>query len=394
MGANSMGFDEFIRKIHESGWQLVLVTAGGGSQAIADLLKVPGASRSILEAVIPYSLPALQQWLGSLPEQACAEGTARAMAMAAFLRARSLVSLLGTGAPDRLDRVAGVACTASLATDRPKKGDHRIHVAVQRVDVTRAFSLVLIKGARSRADEEEVARQLLLSAVATVCDLEYEAQIPLLPGEHVQSRFAEAPDSWRALVLGTSDAVCLGVPHDWEKGRPPVLFPGAFNPLHQGHVRMAKIAEAKLGRPVEFEISILNVDKPPLDYVEIKNRVEQFAIQERVWLTRLPTFVEKARRFPGCTFVVGMDTLLRIADPRYYSQSPVMRERALAEIADHGCRFLVFGRLIKGQFLTLENAEIPPALRAICQGVSEKEFREDICSTELRHSAQQAPEVP
>lgn len=389
-----MALDDFIRRIHESGRQLVLVTAGGGSQAIADLLKVPGASRSVLEAVIPYSLPALQQWLGSMPDQACAEATARAMAMAAFLRARALAGLVTPESSARPDAACGVACTASLATDRPKKGDHRIHVAVQRVDVTRSFSVVLTKGARSRAEEEEVARRLVLYAVAAACDVEYEGEVPLLPGENMQCRFAEAPASWQALVLGTTDAVCLGVPHDWEKGRPPALFPGAFNPLHQGHVRMARIAEAKLGRPVEFEISILNVDKPPLDYLEIKGRVEQFTIQERLWLTRLPTFVEKARRFPGCTFVVGMDTLLRIADPRYYAHSPAMRDRAVAEIAEHGCRFLVFGRLVKGQFITLENAEIPPSLRAICHGVSEKEFREDISSTELRHCGQQGPEAP
>ena len=38
------------------GRQLVVAVTGGGSQAIADLLTVPGASATVLEAVVPYSL--------------------------------------------------------------------------------------------------------------------------------------------------------------------------------------------------------------------------------------------------------------------------------------------------------------------------------------------------
>jgi hypothetical protein len=79
----------------------------------------------VLEAVVPYSLAALVDWIGGKPDQACSEATARAMAMAAFMRVREL-------APDAdVEKLIGVGCTASLATDRPKRGERRIHVAVQ-----------------------------------------------------------------------------------------------------------------------------------------------------------------------------------------------------------------------------------------------------------------------
>ena len=42
-----------IANIHESKFKFVIVSSGGGSNAIGNLLKVPGASNSILEAYIP-----------------------------------------------------------------------------------------------------------------------------------------------------------------------------------------------------------------------------------------------------------------------------------------------------------------------------------------------------
>ncbi len=43
-----------ITQIHTTPTMAVLIVTGGGTQAIADLLAVPGASRTVLEALIPY----------------------------------------------------------------------------------------------------------------------------------------------------------------------------------------------------------------------------------------------------------------------------------------------------------------------------------------------------
>ena len=44
-----MNFDD-IRSIHDGPFKLVFVSSGGGGSAISDLLKVPGASQTILES--------------------------------------------------------------------------------------------------------------------------------------------------------------------------------------------------------------------------------------------------------------------------------------------------------------------------------------------------------
>jgi nicotinamide mononucleotide (NMN) deamidase PncC len=368
-------FQSLVQKIHDASGRLVLAVTGGGSRAITELLEVPGASRTVLEAVVPYGQRAMIDWLGGRPDQACSAPTARAMAMAAFLRARRLEDEAAA------DRVLGVACTASLASDRPKRGPHRAHVAIQTADRTAAWSLRLLKDRRTREEEERLVASFVLGAVAEACGVDPRPPIGLLKGEQIEGSSIDAPPPWRELLLGRREAVCHGA--SGEAGPPGAVFPGAFNPLHAGHRRMLETARHLLGRPVEPEISILNVDKPPLDYVEMSRRVEQFGGLP-VWLTRAATFDAKSALFPGAVLVVGVDTLRRIADPRYYAGDPEACRTAINRIVGRGCRFLVFGRAEKGRFVTVDDLDLPETLRSICTGVSPERFREDVSSTEIR----------
>ena len=103
-----------------------------------------------------------------------------------------------------------------------------------------------------------------------------------------------------------------------------------------------------------------------------------------MWITRLPTFEEKSRAFPGVTFVVGTDTLRRIAESRYYGSDAAACRRALERIAERGCRFLVFGRDPGEGFVALGDLALPEPLPSICREVTAEQFREDVSSTEIR----------
>jgi hypothetical protein len=370
--------DELVAGIHDTPLKVVLAVSGGGATAIARLLDVPGASRTVLEATVPYASTALADCLGGPPDQACSAETARRMAMAAFRRA---CSLRQDDSP-----VAGIACTASLATDSPKKGGHRAHLALQSEAVTACWSLGLTKGARSRAEEEQIVMSLVLNMVAEASGIERRLPVGLLPGESVDRSRLAAPQPWQDLLMGRVDAICHGGPPQRPETPVQAVFPGAFNPLHAGHRGMAAVAEEMLGAAVDFELSILNVDKPPLDYLEIGRRVGQFDPQQAVWLTRLPTFEAKSRQFPQATFVVGTDTLRRITELRYYGKSEATRREALERIASQGCRFLVFARAEAGRLLTLSDLDLPEPLRSICREVPPERFREDVSSTAIREA--------
>lgn len=170
-----------------------------------------------------------------------------------------------------------------------------------------------------------------------------------------------------------------------EKPMPAVVMPGSFNPLHAGHRKMAAIATAELGAPVEFELALRNVDKGEISDRDLAERLQGFAAEQIVWLTTAATFREKAACFPNAVFVVGADTIARIGDPKYY-RSVKERDDAIESITDCGCRFLVFGRQQGDTFRELAEIDLPPGLATLSQGIPASRFRLDISSSDLRRT--------
>lgn len=186
------------------------------------------------------------------------------------------------------------------------------------------------------------------------------------------------PEARRPLLIDRDGAASV----DLAVG-PLAVLPGSFNPLHEGHRELAVAAAVLSGREVWFELSVTNVDKPPLTEKDVHRRLAQFTGQAGVVLTRAPRFIEKARAMPGSVFVLGWDTYIRLLDAQYYGGVDAMRA-ALLEMRALDCRFLVAGRVQAGVFRTLEVDRVPTEFTSMFEAIPESRFRLDISSTELR----------
>jgi hypothetical protein len=367
---------DLIAQLHALPMKAALVATGGGASAGGWLLTVPGGSRTVLEVAVPYAQQALAEYLAHDPDSYCSAPTARALA----LRARTRAAHLAPG-----ESVVGLACTASLRSDRPKRGDHRVHVAAAAATGTVVYSVTLAKEQRDREGEEAVVARLIVNALAEAFAAPSRLALPLLPGEEVV-REEQPAGLFAPFLAGEVPAVCLDPDGRLRSGGPPpgVLLSGSFNPLHEGHRGMALVAARLLGKPAAFELTVANADKPALEEGEIRKRMTQFAWQAPLWLTRAATFVEKARLFPGVTFVVGVDTATRIVQPRFYGGSAETMRASLDEIRRLGGSFLVACRVQDGVCVALEHLDLPVECRDLFAPIPVELFRADVSSTQLR----------
>ena len=380
MGLSDAAWQQLISALHASGCKAALAITGGGSGAVGELLRVPGGSRLLVEAQVPYDALALATFLGFAPASACSADTAIAMAQNARARAARVM-------PAGTDLV-GLGATAALVSDRPRKGEHRFHIASANSARIAHCTGVMAKGRRDRAAEEDLVSRAIILWLADACGIAAPSPRDLFAAdEQYAETVIETVDAIDRLLAGELDRitaqpdgqVMLSAP------RPSVLLPGSFNPLHSGHMLLARVAEELKQEPLAFEISVTNVDKPPLAGRAVRDRLAQFAWKSPVELTRAPTFVEKSRLFPRATYVIGADTAERLVAPKYYGDDDVRMHVALEEIANSGGSFLVAVRIdAQGRVRALSDIAVPRRYVDLFTEIPEHRFRLDTSSSEMR----------
>ena len=379
MTPSDAAWQQLISALHASGRKAALAITGGGSGAISELLRVPGGSRLLIEAQVPYDALALATFLGFAPEQACSADTAIAMARSVRARATRLVPAVD---------LVGLGATAALVSDRPRKGEHRFHIAFANSAGIAHCTAVMAKGRRDRAAEEDLVSRAIVLWLAHACGIAAPSPRSLLDAdEHFAETVVATVDTIDQLLAGEHDRVTVQPDGQMMLSAPPspVLLPGSFNPLHAGHVSLARVAEELRQLPSAFEISVTNVDKPPLAGETVRHRLAQFAWKSPVELTRAPTFVEKSRLFPKTTFVIGADTAERLVAPRYYGDDELRMHVALEEIANAGGSFLVAVRIdAAGRVRALNDIQVPRRYADIFTEIPEHRFRFDTSSSEIR----------
>jgi nicotinic acid mononucleotide adenylyltransferase len=327
----------------------------------------------LVGAVFPYSQAETSDFIGFTPTKFVSEETAIDLAISAYTRAIDL------GDPD--NHAIGLGVTASVASLTAHRGDHRYHIACMTKLGVYGLTMVLEKGVgtpsrlKDGAEVDAAALRVLLNAQGIRNDEELQIQSW---SEKARAHFFTRPmfraDGSRRMYDET-------VPSNY------VLFPGAFNPPHEGHAGIRDSLQ-EMDLETVFTVCATPPHKDPLELQEMLERARRLRGGIALFTEGDPLYLDKARKFPGRSFVIGADALVRMLDPKW-GPDPI---EMLREMDGLGTKFYIFGRSVSEGYVTADEAwrRTPDAFKSMFIPVA---GRWDISSTEIRRR-ESAPAQP
>lgn len=309
---------EKMRELFKKDLTVVMAITGGGAGAIQSLTERGGASAILLEATVPYSKKSSDIYTGVTPAHYCSREQALNLAVSSYTRGKEQV----------LDKnCIGLGATARLTTNydgKERKGrTHEIWVATHTDNVTRTFHCEF-RHDRTRQFEEMMCSEIIMEALFDAACIDYN-RIVLRDEDEPLVKMIQSSLGYEQVylkgdtIVAQKDNKMLPIRHDDH-----IVFPGSFNPLHEGHIAMAEAVYKKTRRTVFFEICVKNSDKPLVDYMRLRERIEQIEsvlsnnpMYAGYIVSNNTLFVQKAQRSGFKHYMLGMDTFNRLFSNKY-----------------------------------------------------------------------------
>lgn len=336
-----------IRALLSHNTKLGIVTTGAGLGIGGFLGDILGISQVLQFCEAPYAQSALEGIVGPKVTKFVSSEVAVALAQYAREKAKRLWEqevAAGRSSSESMPNFVGLAVTGAIATDRERRGDDHFYVAVDTDD---GASFVHITFARQ--EKFEIEQQSIRRAYQNAIAVHVAAALWLSThSQHVKiSLDGLNPDKSSVLASGVSDHGFLSPMSVRSVGKPAsalhepdgqilepntldpardILYPGSFNPIHEGHHAVIDAVKARTGKRVVCHIDTTHPVKD-VNPADVERRVKTFEWRHPVLLTSgLGLFVEKARAFPGMEFVLGVDVFEQLLHSQHGYPSPLLEE--------------------------------------------------------------------
>jgi nicotinic acid mononucleotide adenylyltransferase len=371
-------YEPLVARINATPYMGYYAIAGGGTRFVPEFLECGGGSATILGVNIPYNQGLFDEFVFNAhadygtPFKYVSEEAAIALANASYEKRTT-------------EKGFGIGVTVSLAKGGPEREgrEHMIFIAGVREGKTVIQTTTLQQG-RSRVDEESLVVWNIFKVTAELLDVEFGLSDHF--GMEVRREGEETKTRIIPTLVGT-DTWHYHDNHECEVTAQALLekdttaiFPGSFNPIHEGHRVIKEFVEEKLGLDVVYELSVVNVEKDEVHHTEVEKRLQE--IGEHTLVTNAASFNEKIEMYYGGIFVVGVDTFERIISLKYNTMADMLKW------VEKCVKFIVIPRDGKTVWDVFTDSDFKEIIEALIDKEHQKlvdEIDHPISSTEIRN---------
>ena len=168
---------KIITELHKSPMKFIAVITGAGTTAISDIMSLPGASKTVIEVLIPYSRASLEFFNSSPLNKHVSIIESKNMASLIYIKGKSYL--------DKNEKFIGIGCTAAISTIPHRKGEDRAHISICNGDIIKSVTINLSRKNRSRLEQERIVSDLIINLLAESFDIDLRMNLDLYDDEKI-----------------------------------------------------------------------------------------------------------------------------------------------------------------------------------------------------------------